>query len=466
MRRSFALAGLLLSGLCAWSSAAERPLNTPPEGFTNLFNGKDLTGWHGRQGDYSPYVEAKLPADEHEQKQAAWNENMKQHWHVDADKGELVSDGHGVFLTTDKAYGDFEMWVDWLMVQHNGDSGIYLRLYPQVQIWDPDNAAVAALGAPKGSGALWNDVNGNPGKWPLVKADNPVGQWNTFHIKMIGSKVWVWFNDKLTVDGQVLDNYFDKTLNDAGVPHPIPVLPTGPIQLQTHGSEMRFRNIYIREIGADEANETLDKQLSDPAFKRVFNGKDFTGWAGAIDNYEVKDGAIVCQPGKGGDPYYNQELGDFEAKLEFKLPPGGNNGLAVRYPGKGDTAYVGMCELQVLDDTAKQYEHLDPRQYCGSIYGVVPAHRGYLRPVGDWNFEHVVVKGHAIKVELNGTTIVDADVSHFDPDDGSQFMHNSKHPGLLRTKGFFGFAGHNDPVAFRHIFIKSLDSTEIEPPKE
>ncbi|HEY2587568.1 MAG TPA: DUF1080 domain-containing protein [Tepidisphaeraceae bacterium] len=463
MRRTIGFVGILFGALCAAAPAADRPLNTPPEGFTNLFNGKDLTGWHGRQGDYSRYVEAKLPDDEHEQKQAAWNENMKQHWHVDADKGELVSDGHGVFLTTDKPYGDFEMWVDWLMVQHNGDSGIYLRLYPQVQIWDPENPEVAALGAPKGSGALWNDFTDNPGKWPLVRADNPVGQWNTFHIKMIGSKVWVWFNDKLTVDGQVLDNYFDKSIDD-GTPHPIPILPTGPIQLQTHGSEIRFRNIYLREIGADEANESLDKQLNDPGFKRVFNGKDFTGWAGPVENYEVNDGAIVCKPKKGGDPYFNQELGDFEAKLEFKLPPAGNNGLAIRYPGKGDTAYVGMCELQVLDDTAKMYEHLDPRQFCGSIYGVVPAHRGYLRPVGEWNFEHVVVKGHAIKVELNGTTIVDADVSHFDPDDGSQFMHNSKHPGLQRTKGFFGFAGHNDPVAFRNISIKSLDSTEIQTP--
>lgn len=444
--------------------AEDRPLNTPPEGFTNLFNGKDLSGWHGRQGDYSPYDEAKLPSEEHQKKQQMWNDNMRQHWHVDADKGELVSDGHGVFLTTDKKYTDFEMWVDWLMVSHNGDSGIYLKLFPQVQIWDPDNAEVANLGAPKGSGALWNDFNDNPGKWPLVKADNPVGQWNTFHIKMVGSKVWVWFNDKLTVDGQVLDNYFDKTINN-GEPHPIPILPTGEIQLQTHGSEIRFRNIYVREIGTQEANETLSKQIGDEGYKSIFNGTDFTGWAGPVENYEIRENAITCKPNKGGWPYYNQELSDFEVKLEFKLPPGGNNGLSIRYPGKGDTAYVGMCELQILDDTDKQYETLDPRQYCCSIYGVVPAHRGYLRPVGEWNFEHVTVKGHAIKVELNGTTVVDADVSHFNPEDGSQFMHNSKHPGLLRDKGFFGFAGHNDPVEFRNIFLKTLDSAPAEPQK-
>jgi hypothetical protein len=462
MHRTNAAVGILLSCLCVTIQAADRPLNTAPEGFTNLFNGKDLSGWHGRQGDYSRYVEAKLPPEEHEKMREKWNQNMKEHWHVDADKGELVSDGHGVFLTTDKPYGDFEMWVDWLMVSHNGDSGIYLRLYPQVQIWDPDNASVAQLGAPKGSGALWNDFDNNPGKWPLVKADNPVGQWNTFHIKMVGSKVWVWFNDKLTVDGQVLDNYFDKTIKDTTEPHPIPILPTGELQLQTHGSEIRFRNIYLREIGNEEANEILNKLIGDEGYKSIFNGKDFTGWAGPVENYEVKDGAVTCKPGKGGWPYFNEELGDFEVKLEFKLPPGGNNGLSIRYPGKGDTAYVGMCELQILDDTAKQYEHLDPRQYCCSIYGVVPAHVGHLRPVGDWNFEHVIVKGHAIKVELNGTTVVDADVSNMNPDDGSQFMHNSKHPGLLRTKGFFGFAGHNDPVEFRNISLKQLEQARPE----
>jgi len=276
---------------------------------------------------------------------------------------------------------------------------------------------------------------------------------------MIGSRVWVWFNDKLTVDGQILDNYFDKTLKDLPAPyeHPVPVLPRGPIELQTHGSEIRFRNIYLREIPTDEANATLDKMVGEDGYKSVFNGTDFSGWDGPIDEYEVKDGAIVCKPHKGGTIHTIEEFTDFEAKLEFKLPPGGNNGLAIRYPGKGDTAYLGMCELQILDDTAPQYEHLDPRQYCCSVYGVVPAHRGYLHPVGDWNFEHVTIKGSTIRVELNGTTVINTDVSKFDVSDVTQFMHHSKHPGLTRTKGSFGFAGHDDPVEFRNIRIKSLE---------
>ncbi len=140
------------------------------------------------------------------------------------------------------------------------------------------------------------------------------------------------------------------------------------------------------------------------------------------------------------------------ARVEFKLPPGGNNGLAIRYPGHGDTAYVGMCELQILDDGARQYARLDPRQAHGSAYGMVPAHKGYLRPVGQWNFEEVTVKGSKIKVELNGTVILDADLSQV-----KEFMANSPHPGKDRSSGYFGLAGHSDPVEFRNLSVKVLD---------
>ncbi|MDB5330787.1 MAG: hypothetical protein JWP03_1938 [Phycisphaerales bacterium] len=447
MHRMMSAAAVMLAVLCGSALAEERPLNKAPEGFTNLFDGKTLEGWRGRARDYNPHQYAKLSKEELAASETAWNADRDKHWTVDSAKGEIVSDGTGVYLTTGKDYGDFEFYVDWLMVSHNGDSGIYLRGYPQIQVWDPDNAHEVANGAAKGSGALWNNHADNPGKWPLVRADNPIGQWNTFRVKMIGSRVWVWFNGKLTVDGQILDNYFDP--NKPGAPSP--VLPTGPLELQTHGSEIRFRNIYVRDIPSAEANAELDK-LASTGFESIFNGKDLTGWAGPVDEYQVHEGAIMCKPGKGGTLHTEQEYGDFEARLEFKLPPGGNNGLAIRYPGHGDTAYEGMCELQILDDTASQYKTLDPRQYCCSVYGVVPAKIGYLRPLGEWNYEHVTIKGHTIKVELNGNVVTDTDVST-----AHDFMANSKHPGLLRTKGSFGFAGHNDPVEFRNIRIKKLD---------
>jgi hypothetical protein len=168
----------------------------------------------------------------------------------------------------------------------------------------------------------------------------------------------------------------------------------------------------------------------------------------------VTDGAVTCKAGKGGTIYFNEEVKDFVARLEFKVPPGGNNGLAIRYPGKGDTAYEGMCELQVLDDNYEKVRgKIDPRQAHGSAYGMVAAERGYQFPTGEWNFQEVTVQGSKIKVELNGAVILDTDLSKVDM---ANVMGKSPHPGKDRTSGFFGFAGHNDPVAFRNVSLKKL----------
>ncbi|HEX4591562.1 MAG TPA: DUF1080 domain-containing protein, partial [Gemmataceae bacterium] len=217
------------------------------------------------------------------------------------------------------------------------------------------------------------------------------------------------------------------------------------------GEEIRWRNLYVREIPSAEANAILAGH-GDDGFKSLFNGHDLEGFAGAVDNYEVKDGAIVCKPHKGGNLYTKDEFGDCVVRMEYRLPPAGNNGLLLRYPGKGDGAYSGMTEIQVLDDTSPQYAKLDPRQYNASAYGMVPANRGYLRPVGEWNFEEVTVKGPTIKVELNGTLILDCDLSKV-----TQYKDNHPHPGKDRTRGHLAFAGHNDPVAFRNFRVKPLE---------
>jgi len=365
---------------------------------------------------------------------------MRKHWRVE--NGELVNDGSGRYATTEKDYGDFELLVEYKTVP-KADSGIYLRGVPQVQIWDHTNEKEFRNGADKGSGGLWNNSAGAPGKDPLVLADRPFGEWNKFRILMVGSRVTVWLNDKLVVDHANLENYYDRKT---------PVPAKGPIELQTHGGEIRWRNVFIREIGADEANKVLASHGND-GFHSVFNGKNFDGWAGPVNEYEVKDGAICCKKGKGGTIYTKDEFGDFVVRVEFKLPPGGNNGVAIRYPGEGNTAYVGMCECQVLDDDYERAtgEKIDPRQAHGSAYGMVAAARGYQRLIGEWNFEEVTVKGSAIKVELNGTVILDADLSKV-----KDFMANHPHPGKDRTSGHFGFAGHNDPVCFRNVQIKRL----------
>lgn len=413
----------------------------PPQGFSALYNGKNLEGWRGGS-TFDHRALLAMSEEDRAAKIAKWNEELGSHWVVEGD--ELVNDGKGSYLTTLKDYGDFELQLEYKTVP-TADSGVYLRGVPQVQIWDPTEADHKGLGRAKGSGGLWNNPPGSPGKDPLVLADKPFGEWNQLRVVMVGARVSVWLNGKMTVDHAILENYYDRNSKDPVLkanPRPIPRL--GPIQLQTHGAEIRWKNLFVREIDGTEANKILAAHGEGTDWKPLFNGKDLTGWQGPVDQYEARDGAIFCIKGKGGTLYTVDEFSDFKVRTEIQIPPGGNNGFAVRYPGKGDTAYVGMCELQVLDDDAPRYAKLDPRQYNGSVYGIVAAHRGYLRPAGEWNFEELTVQGTRIRVELNGTVILDADVSQV-----SEYMANSPHPGKDRTSGYFGFAGHGDPVGFR-----------------
>ncbi len=429
---------LVAVSVFSFASTQSPQAGTPPEGFTALFNEKNLSGWWGLKTE-DPVKWKAFSADKLAEKKAASLKDIAQHWSVDGE--ELVNDGHGLYLSTQKNYGDFEFLVDYKTVP-KADSGIYLRGIPQVQIWDSTEEAKFNIGANKGSGGLWNNSKGAPGKDPLVLADKPFGQWNSFRIIMVGERVSVWLNGKLLVDHARMENYFNRK---GQIPR------TGPIQLQTHGGEIRWRNVFIREIGTNEGNEILASKGGND-FKSAFNGKNFEGWAGPTNNYSVDHGSIQCMKGKGGTIYVNDELSDFSARMEFKLPPGGNNGLAIRYPGSGDTAYVGMCELQVLDDSAKKFAKLHPAQYHGSAYGMVPAARGYQRPVGEWNFQEVTVDGSRIKVELNGTLILNADLANVE----KPMYDLGKFKGRLRKSGYFGFAGHGDAVSFRNISIKNI----------
>ena len=454
----------------------------PPAGFTALFNGKDFTGWHGRP-HYDPRKLAAMSDEEKAKTIDGWREDTFAHWTIDGD--EIVNDGKGPYLTTDKRFGDFEFLIEYKTVA-KADSGIYLRGNPQVQIWDyTEDGGKWNRAADKGSGGLFNNYKRSPGQEPLVLADKPFGEWNSFRIRQVGSRTDVWLNSKLVVDHELMENYWDRAK---------PQFRDGVLQLQTHGGEIRWRNLFIKEIGSTEANGILATALNSPfmvtgkvrldgqpldgavvafvgsdgaarkvttngkgeyttsVWRDLFNGKDLAGWQGDVDNYEIVDGAIRCKAGKGGNLLTKDEYADFEVQLEFQLPPGGNNGLAIRFPGKGRPHVDGMCELQVLDSEHEKYATLDARQYHGSAYGMAPATRGFLRPTGEWNFQHVKVQGSKIQVELNGNRILDADLSQV-----TEFMGNSAHPGLKLKSGFFGFAGHNDPVAFRSIRIRRID---------
>ena len=176
-------------------------------------------------------------------------------------------------------------------------------------------------------------------------------------------------------------------------------------------------------------------------------------WMGNTAGYLSEEGAITVHPElSSGNLYTKEEFADFEYRFEFQLTPGANNGIGIRAPLEGDAAYVGM-EIQVLDSEAEMYKNLQVYQYHGSVYGVIPAKRGFLKPLGEWNKEQIIAKGNKIKVILNGEVIVDGDIKEAS---ANGTMDHKEHPGLLRPSGHIGFLGHGDVVRFRNIRIKKL----------
>lgn len=403
------------------------------EGFTPIFNGKDLTGWQGLVGD--PISRAKMSPKKLSTLQKKANAEMAANWSVK--DGAIVFNGAGNNLCTVKEYSDFEMFVDWKITKE-GDSGIYLRGTPQVQIWDISRLDV---GAQVGSGGLYNNhVNRST---PLTVADNKVGEWNTFHIIFTGDKVTVWLNGELVTDNTVFENYWDAAK---------PIFDKGAIELQAHGTDLQFRDLYVREISASDYNLTEEEKSE--GFVSLFNGRNLNGWVGDTISYKAQDGCILVTTGNdfGGNLYTKDEYADFIYRFEFQLTPGANNGLGIRTPLEGDAAYVGM-ELQILDNIDPIYANLKPYQYHGSVYGVIPARRDFQNPVGEWNYEEVVVQGTHVKVTLNNTVIVDGDIAEA-RDNGT--MDHKDHPGLKNTKGHIGFLGHGSVLRFRNIRIKTL----------
>lgn len=231
---------LLLSAAFAASAADVKP----PKGFRALFNGKDLSGWYG----LNPHSVVKLQGEKKDAALAKMREEFPASWR--AEDGELVNDGHGPYATTDEEFGDIELRIEYKTVP-KADSGIYLRGTPQVQIWD--NTQVFDPKKPDrrphlGSGGLFNNTPDAPGRDPAMNADKPFGEWNSFRIRQIGDRTWVWLNGKPVVDNAVMENYWDRAT-------PLPA--KGPIMLQTHGGEIRWRNLFVREISKAEGEKIL-----------------------------------------------------------------------------------------------------------------------------------------------------------------------------------------------------------------
>lgn len=403
-------------------------------GFISIFNGKDLSGWKGLVEN--PIARSKMSEKQLAAKQKKANEEMRQDWLVNDGILTFVGEGYKN-ICTEKDYGDFEMVLNW-KIGSKGDSGIYLRGTPQVQIWD---TALTDVGAQVGSGGLYNNQK-NESK-PLQVADNPVNDWNTFRIKMVGERVTVYLNGVLVTDNVPLENYWDKKQS---------IFPTDAIELQAHGENVQFKNIYVREIssGAD----LLSAEEKKEGFTSLFNGKDLDHWIGNKTDYLVENNQIMVQPKQGGhgNLYTSEEYSNFIFRFEFQLSPGVNNGLGIHCPLEGDAAYVGK-ELQILDNTAAIYATLKDYQYHGSVYGIIPAKKGFLNPIGEWNQQEVIVKGDDIKITLNGTVILEGNVKEASK---NGTLDGQDHPGLQRHKGHIAFLGHGSELQFKNIRIKVL----------
>ena len=399
-------------------------------GFYTMYNGQDLRGWKGLVAN--PVKRRLLSADTLALLQVKADKIMNAGWEAKGE--ELHFTGHGDNLCSVKDYQDFEMYVDW-KIEKDGDAGIYLRGSPQVQIWDISRTNV---GAQVGSGGLYNNQI-NP-RNPLKVADNAINEWNTFRIIMKGERVTVYLNGELVVDNVLLENYWDRK---------IPIFVKDAIELQAHGNHIVYRNIYVKELKPDPTYVAPEAD-----FTALFDGSSLFNWTGNTTDYFPLNGELVIDPKRGGkgNLYTKKEYGDFHLKFDFQLTAGANNGLGIRTPLEGDAAYVGM-ELQILDNTAPMYAKLQPYQYHGSVYGIIPAKQGFLKAIGEWNEEEVIAQGNKIKVILNGEVILDGDIALATKEG---IADHKEHPGLLNKSGHIGFLGHGSPLKFRNLRIKEL----------
>ena len=231
-----------------------------------------------------------------------------------------------------------------------------------------------------------------------------------------------------------------------------------------HVLQMSALALAIMPFHSDAAG-----QSGEQGFTTLFNGRDLTGWvygqrANGTENksgqgYQVADGVLFSTREDGGNLYTAKEYADFVFRFEFKLTENANNGIGIRAPLQGDAAYAGI-EIQVLDDGGSEYTKLQPFQYHGSIYGMIPAKRGFQKPVGEWNSEEITARGRRITVKLNGTTIVDASLDDITDEDTLERHRDLSRPegsrGIANTRGHIGLLGHGTRVEFRNLRIREL----------
>lgn len=409
--------------------------NAPPPGFVALFNGKDLSGW---QGSVPIHLRLKMAPAELAKAQKAADDSVFKHWKVE--NGVLVYDGKGKkedCLSTAKDYGDFELVFDW-KIEAGGDSGIFLRGCPQVQINNDK----------QGSGGLYNNQK-NPNK-PLVFADNPPGQWNTMQVLLVGDRTTIRLNGKLVVDNVVMENSRERG---------IPLYPRGPIEIQQFTGACSFKNIYLREISGTP-------QLATGGWITLFDGKDLSQWmhpGGTPTTWQVANGYVEIRAGPS--LITKEDFGpDYELHLEFWLPP--------MAKGRGNSGvYLNGChEIQIIDSSSPKGGKLTASD-CGALYAEAAPRVNACKPPGEWQTFDItfqaprldgkgtVTKPGAVSVLLNGTLVLDKV-----PLDKLSAASLKKQ---LVERGPVLLQQHNDPVRFRNIKIRPLPGVALAPlPRE
>jgi len=360
---SFLFSCLIIPGMFS-SSRAEGP--KPPTGFRAIFNAKDLSGWCG----LNPHEGANLKGDKKEENLKKQRADFAKHWRVE--NGELVNIGTGPYATTEAEFGDIEFLIEYKTVP-KADSGIYLRGTPQIQIWDWNQKFDPKNPTRKphlGSGGLFNNTPGSPGRDPLVLADKPFGEWNQFRIRQIGAKTWVWLNGKTVVDGAVMENYWDRK-------KPLP--EKGPIMLQTHGGEIRWRNLFVREIPADEA-KALTAEAETKTLKELSQSLTLhVSFDQGLDaDFSRADKKCYLQQGKdlipavpGNDVKLAPQAGKFAGAVHFvkkgNFRPTYKDGGVLGYNSRNWSATVSLW-LRLNPDKDLEPGYCDPVQIVGNDF--------------------------------------------------------------------------------------------------
>ena len=416
-----------------------------PAGFTALFNGKDLTGWHVA-GTFDPRKLKAMPAEERRRTRREMADRCRPIGR--STTANWSTTARAPTRRPTRTTATIELLVDYKTVAAGRQRHLPARLRRRCRSGTHRaRRASGKLGADKGSGGCGTTAPAAPGKDPLVLADKPFGEWNTFRIMQVG--------DRTSASGSTTSwSSITRRWRTTGTARRSRCSPKGPIQLQTHGGEIRWRNIYRPRDPRRRSEQAARAAKNREGFKSVFNGKDLDGWAGAVDNYEVVDGAIRCKPGKGGVLYHQGRIRRLRRAAGIQAARrAATTASRSAIPATGDGAYVGMCELQVLDTEAPEVRQ--DRSTAGPRLGLrhgagAPRLSAADRPVEFRGSDRPGVDDQGRTERL---VILDADLSKV-----TEYMANSPHPGKDLKAGHFGFAGHNDPVEFRNISIQRLKS--------